>query len=128
MLRKNIIKIIIPLLFAMVIGTISLAITNGINTNNETFSFINKEEMIISNFDKKYEITANKNDTDYELTKKIKELTKKTTYLLLGEANSKKESGENYYKRHQDYLELRYNPEIPKDENSYSGLDTDSQR
>lgn len=36
----------------MVIGTISLAITNGININNETFSLINKEEMLTSNFDK----------------------------------------------------------------------------
>ncbi len=126
MLKKNIIKIVIPLLFTIVIGTISLAITNGININNETFLFVNKEEMLTSNFDKKYEITSNKNDTDYE-TEEIKGLTKKTTYLLLGEANSKKESGENYYKRHQDYLELRYNPEIPKDENSYSGLDENSQ-
>ena len=127
MFRKNIIKIVIPLLFIIVIGTISLAITNGININKETFSFINKEEMLTSNFDKKYEITSNKNNTNYELTERIKELTKKTTYLLLGEANSKKESGENYYKRHQDYLELRYNPEIPKDENSFLGLDENSQ-
>ena len=127
MLKKKIIKIIIPLLFIIVIGTISLAITNGININNETFSFVNKEELLTSNFDKKYEITSNNNDIDYELTEKIKELTKKTTYLLLGEANIKKESAENYYKRHQDYLELRYNPEIPKDENSYLGLDEDSQ-
>lgn len=127
MVKKKIIKIIIPLLFMILIGTISLAITSGININNETFSFVNKEEMLISNFDKKYEITSNNNDTDYELTEKIKELTKKTTYLLLGEANIKKESAENYYKRHKDYLELRYNPEIPKDENSYLGLDIDSQ-
>lgn len=127
MMKKSIIKIVIPLLFITAIGTISLAITNGITINDDTFSFINKEEMLISNFDSKYEISSNNNDSNYALTQEIKELTKKTTYLLLGEANSKEESGENYYKRHKDYLELRYNPEVPKDDSSPLGLDQNSQ-
>jgi hypothetical protein len=48
-MRKSI-KIVIPLLFIVVIGTISLAITNTIKISNDTFSFINKEEMLTSNF------------------------------------------------------------------------------
>lgn len=127
MMKKSIIKIVIPLLFITAIGTISLAITNGITINNDTFSFINKEEMLISNFDSKYEISSNNNDSNDALTQEIKELTKKTTYLLLGEANSKEESGENYYKRHKDYLELRYNPKVPRDDSAPLGLDQNSQ-
>ena len=57
----------------------------------------------------------------------ITNLTKKTTYLLLGAPNMENESTENYYKRQKDYLELRYNPEVPKDENNFLGLDQNSQ-
>lgn len=127
MKNKKIIIIIILIVFMIVIETISFAITNRIIINNDTLSFVNKEEILLSNFDKKYEIKTDIDDDNYELKQNIKELTKKTTYLLLGEANSKKESSENYYKRHQDYLELRYNPEIPKDNNDYSKLDQNSQ-
>lgn len=52
-------------------------------------------------------------------------LSKKVTYLLLGKSNS--ETGEEYYKRYHEYLELRYNPVVPKDETSLSGLDENSE-
>lgn len=126
-MKKEIIKIAIPLLLITTMGTSSLAITSRLLINNETFSFINKEEKISSKFDSKYNITNNDDSIDYQLNQTITDLTKKTTYLLLGEPNIQNESSENYYKRHKDYLELRYNPEIPKDENSYLGLDENSQ-
>ena len=126
-MKKGIIKIAILLLLMTIIGTNSLAIDSRILINNETFSFTNKEEKISSKFDSKYNITNNDNNIDYQLNQTITDLTKKTTYLLLGEPNIQNESSENYYKRHKDYLELRYNPEIPKDENSFLGLDENSQ-
>lgn len=126
-MNNKIIKIIIPFLLLVTIGTVSFALSEGILINDETFSFINKEEKIFSNFDSEFEVTNNSNNENNELKQTITELTKKTTYLLLGETNNRHESSENYFKRHHDYLDLRYDPEIPKDENSYLGLDENSQ-
>lgn len=125
--RRIIIKIIIPLLLILTIGSISFAKSNGILINDETFSLDRKENNTLLNFDSNFKIEKENNDNNYNLKEEIIELTKKTTYLLLGEANSENESSENYYKRHQDYLNLRYDPEIPKDENSFIGLDENSQ-
>ena len=126
-MKNKIIKITIPLLLITTLGTNSLAITKKIIINDETFSFVNKEEKLSSNFDNRYEISNTDNNIDNQLDQTITDLTKKTTYLLLGDPNIQNESSENYYKRHKDYLELRYNPEIPKDDNSLIGLDENSQ-
>lgn len=126
-MKRKIIKIIIPLLLILTIGSISFAKSNGILINDETFLLDRKENNTLLNFDSNFKIEKENNDNNYDLKEEIIELTKKTTYLLLGEANSENESSENYYKRHHDYLNLRYNPEIPKDENSFIGLDENSQ-
>lgn len=126
-MNNKLIKIIIILLLLVAVGTISFALTEGILINDETFLFINKEEKTFSDFDSEYEITSNSKDENYKLKQTITELTKKTTYLLLGEPNKRGESSEKYFKRHHDYLDLRYNPEIPKDSNTASGLDVNSQ-
>lgn len=126
-MNKKIIKIFIPFLLILTVGCISFAKSNGILINDETFLLDKKEKNTLLNFDSNFEFEEDNNDNNYDLKEEIIELTKKTTYLLLGEANSKNESSENYYKRHQDYLNLRYNPEVPKDENSFIGLDENSQ-
>lgn len=126
-MKNKIIKITIPLLLITTLGTNSLAITKKIIINDETFSFVNKEEKLSSNFDNRYEISNTDNNIDNQLDQTITDLTKKTTYLLLGDPNIQNESSENYYKRHKDYLELRYNPEIPKDDNNLLGLDENSE-
>ncbi len=46
-MNNKIIKIIIPLLLLVTIGTVSFALSEGILINDETFSFINKEEKNI---------------------------------------------------------------------------------
>ena len=91
-MNNKIIKIIIPLLLLVTIGTVSFALSEGILINDETFSFINKEEKIFSNFDSEFEVTNNSNNENNELKQTITELTKKTTYLLLGETNNRHES------------------------------------
>ena len=128
-IKKRFKTSILIILITLLLGTFSLAVKNEIIINRETVSFINKEEILLSNFDNRYNISYNNenNHSNKELNDKITEQTKKITYLLLGKANSKEESGENYYKRHQDYLNLKYNPEIPKDPNSITGLDQNSQ-
>ena len=126
-MNKKIVKIIIPLFLLVTIGTVSIAKTEGIIINDETFLFDNKENNILLNFDSNFEVENNNNDKDYELRQTITELTKRTTYLLLGESNNKNESSENYFKRHKEYLQLRYNPKIPEDKNSLMGLDQNSQ-
>ena len=127
MTKKIKIKIAVLLLLATMIGSSSLAITKKLLINDDTFSFNAKEEKISSNFDDSYNISNNNDTPDNELKQTITDLTKKTTYLLLGEPNRQTESSENYYKRHKDYLALRYNPEVPKNGESSLGLDENSQ-
>lgn len=124
-MNKKIKRLIVLLVILAILGTTSFAAINGIIINDETFLKFNKEKTLLSNFDKSYDVENNLENEDSEIKDKITELTKRTTYLLLGEANSENESSEDYYKRHKDYLELRYNPDIPK--NANSELDKDSQ-
>ena len=126
-MKKKIIKIIVSFLLLITIGTSSLAVTDGISINEETFIFNNNKNNILTKFNTEYSISKIEDDENSELKQNITELTKKTTYLLLGEANNTKESSENFYKRHQDYFKLRYNPEIPKDDSTAVGLDVNSE-
>ena len=127
-MKKVLIGITTIVLAIVLVNTISYSLTNGITINSDTFSLYNKDEMIKSKFDSKYNVNiTNNSDIDKDLKDKIVELTKKTTYLLMGAPNVKEESSEDYYKRHQDYLKLRYNPVVPKDNNSITGLDQNSQ-
>lgn len=125
-MNKKIIKVIITLLLLGITGTVSIAVTQKILINNETLSFENKRKDIFSDLDGNYEFISGNNE-NYELKQTITELTKKTTYLLLGDASVTFENSEDYYKRHNDYLNLRYNPKIPKNPNSHLGIDITSQ-
>lgn len=78
---------------------------------------------------------ADKMNTSYKIDYKVNKeenneeyinLTKKTTFLLLGDGNISDETAYNYIQRKTEYGSLRYDPEIPKDENSFSGYDEDS--
>ncbi len=126
---KNKIKILISVILLLFIsmGTITFALKDKLMINDETFSLDNKRKNISSNFDNSFEIEYDDKNENHDLKQNITELTKKTTYLLLGEANSVNENSENYFKRHHDYLNLRYNPEIPKDEKFLTGLNQESQ-
>lgn len=123
-MNKKIVKIFILVFLIIAIANVSNASKEKIIIDDNTFSFTDKENDLLSNFDSSFEIEKNNTNKNHELKQTITELTKRATYLLLGEANSKKESSEDYFKRHKDYLNLRYNPQIPKDENGK--LDTKS--
>ena len=123
---KKIIKTIICILLLLIIAIHSYGTTKNIKINADTILSVDKNNKLMSYFDESYVINNNTQDDNYSFKRDIEELTKKTTYLLLGEMNSDSESSEDYYKRHKDYLSLRYNPEVPKDENNIIGLDTNS--
>lgn len=119
---KKFIIIFVTLLF----GTISVyALTNNfsIDYSKLSFSANGRKELILNNFNKEYTLSHSISSVDIKLEKEIIELTKKTTYLLLGDFNNTNENSEDYYKRHQDYLAMGTYNSFPKDENSSSGYD-----
>lgn len=118
-------KIIVSIT-TLLISIISVsALTNDfkINSENLTMSTNNKKNNILENFNKEYNLTYSINNGESKTEKEIIELTKKTTFLLLGDFNNQNETSENYYKRHQEYLQLGAYQTFSKDENSKSGYD-----
>ncbi len=97
---------------------------NDFDISINNLPFLNNKSTINTNFNQTYQLES-KNNVNEDKT--ITELTKKVTNLLLGDFNNTKESSKHFYQRHQEYLALRYNPKVPKDENSYSGLDENSE-
>ena len=82
-----------------------------VNTNKINLS---KDRLISLSFNKKYNISTPKQDTNTKEETYLKNLSKRVTYLLLGTSN---ESEEEYYERHKEYLKLKYAPEVPKIDN-----------
>lgn len=105
------------------------ALTSNFKIDSSKFSFSSssKKNDVMNEFNKNYDLTYNISSSDDKLKDEITTLSKKVTYLLLGEGDSLNESAEEYYERIHDYLEMRYAPEIPKNPNSLTGLDENSQ-
>ena len=120
-------KILITII-AIVLCTVSvLAATKNFTITSTNLSFNNsKQQAITKEFNKKYDLSYKIESKDEKLKKEITELSKKVTYLLLGEMNEDEETPEEYYNRHKEYLKLRYAPNIPKDKKTSSGLDENS--
>lgn len=123
-------KKIIFSLILIIFSVISVyALSNNFTINHNEFSFLENEtnKSFFNEFNDDYELTNSIEFSESDVEKEIEELTKKTVFLLLGRFNNTNESSEEYYKRYNEYLDLIYSPEIPKDENSYTGLDENSQ-
>lgn len=105
---KKLLLILTILIIALVLTVTYSDSTLTINTNKINVS---KDKLISLSFNNKYNIEANKSNLDKDLETKLTNLSKKTTYLLLG---NKDETNEEYYERHKAYLELKYSPNIPK--------------
>lgn len=95
--------------------------------SNLSFTTNSKKQSVVSNFNSSYKLNSNVTSQNASLDEEIKKLTKKTTYLLFGDANNKNETAEHFYRRRKDFYNLRYNPEVPKDPNSPLGLDMNSE-
>lgn len=110
----------------LLIGIVSVyALSNSfsINSSKLSFSTDNKKNSVLDNFNDTYELSHSISSNNAEIESEIAELSKKMTYLLLGDFNTKEESSEEYYKRHQDYLNMGAYQTFPRDENSTSGYD-----
>ena len=77
--------------------------------NSSEISFENgKSSILKKSFSDKYSVSYDNNSSDLELENEIIELSRKTTYLLLGEPNLKEENSTDFYNMYKDYLKLRY--------------------
>lgn len=122
-------KIILATLLLSFSSITVYALTNNFNFDTSKLSFASnsKKGNVVSNFNQNYNLTYSISNDNEKLEEEIKNLTKRTTYLLFGDFNSKDESSEDYYKRKKEWYDLRYNPEVPKDDSNAFGLDTNSQ-
>ena len=122
-------KIILATLLLSFSSITVYALTNNFNFDTSKLSFASnsKKGNVVSNFNQNYNLTYSISNDNEKLEEEIKNLTKRTTYLLFGDFNSKDESSEDYYKRKKELYDLRYNSEVPKDDSNAFGLDTNSQ-
>lgn len=125
-MKKNKLLVIIITFFAFTLSTYALKTNFNFDFKKLSFNSSGKKSDIVDSFNDDYKLDISISKIDADLENEIKQLTKKTTYLLLGDSINKTETSEEYYKRHQEYLNLRYNPEVPKDPNTHSGLDEES--
>lgn len=107
-------KIIIATLIILSTLTTFAAIKN-FTISSSNLSFENsKKQAIKKEFAKEYNLEYKITTKQEKLEDEIISLTKKVTYLLLGDMNTEEETSEEYFNRHKEYLKLRYAPEIPK--------------
>ena len=119
--------LLITLLSISAFGVFALSNKFTIDSSKFSFSKNYKQNSVTNEFNKDYALTYNISSGNEELKEEITALSKKVTYLLLGQGDMTNESSLEYYERRNKYLELKYAPEIPKDPNSYSGYDETSQ-
>ncbi len=120
-------KILITIITIILCTVTVLAATKNFTVTSANLSFSNsKKNAITKEFNKKYDLSYKITSKDKDLKEQIIDLSKKVTYLLLGEMNGDKETPEEYYNRHTEYLKLRYSPTIPKDGTTTSGFDENS--
>lgn len=122
-------KLIITTILLSISSITVNALSNNFNFDTSKLSFTtnSKKDSVVSNFNPSYNLTYSISSENKDLEDEIKTLTKRTTYLLFGDFNNTNETSENYYKRKKEFYALRYNPEIPKDDSNWLGLDTKSQ-
>lgn len=92
------------------------------DSNDLSFSLNGRSSSIMKSFDNKYNLKLSLNESVKDEEELI-ELSRKTTYLLLGGFNNKNETAEEYYNRREEYFNNASYDYYPKDKNSNSGYD-----
>lgn len=90
-------------------------------------NILNKDSRtvkITEQLDNKFAIDYESISKDEETTN-MEQLTRKITYLILGDGNNEDESSSEYLQRKEDFLKYMYQPKIPT--NSEGKYDTDSE-
>lgn len=102
-------KIIFGIAFLFVFLFPVFASNEFITLSDDLFIDVSKEKEIMTSFSDDYDLSYSvSSDIDQQMVL----LTKKVTYLLLGDFNNQNESYNDYYIRHQEYLRMRYNPVV----------------
>lgn len=123
-MKKRSYMFIIAICFSICTVTVyALTLNFNFDSSNLSFSSNSKQSTVVNKFDNKYNLSHSLSNENAELEEEIKDLTKKTTYLLLGDFNNQDESNEDYYKRKQDYYDSASYNYFPKNKNSSSGYD-----
>ena len=83
-------KKLILIILLLSISTITVYAANNFifDTAKLSFATNSKKESVVSNFNKNYNLSYSIEGNNTELEEEIKNLTKKTTYLLFGEPNN----------------------------------------
>lgn len=116
--------ILVTICFSICTATVyALTLNFKFDSSKLSFTTNSKKSSVVDKFDNKYNLSHSLTNENAEIEKEIKELTKKTTYLLLGDFNNQNESSEDYYKRKQDYFDMASYKYFPRDKNSSSGYD-----
>ncbi len=114
----------ISVIIIVILSATTYAFTSKFNFNADMLSFSKESKKldVTSKFNTNYKLekklTSNENTTE-----EIKNITKKTTTLLIGNPGEDEESEEEYYNRHKEYLELGLYNSFPKNKDSQSGYD-----
>ncbi len=119
---KKIGIVIISLICGIV--TVSAGISDFDINISDILSEDNRTNKVNSVLDASYSLNYKEDD---KINNEYENLTKKVTYLLLGDGDKSDESSADYMRRKNDFLALMYNPELPKDETDPLGVDTQSQ-
>jgi len=115
--------VVIGVLLFSIVSAFALVDTFKLDSSELSFSTNNKKNVLLDSFDDNYNLTHSISSSSVEDEEKIITLTKKMTYLLLGDFNNYNESNEDYYKRHEEYLSMGLYNTFPRDDNSDSGYD-----
>ena len=102
-------KIIILFVLVSVITVYALSNSFSLDTTKLSFSSGNKKEDIISNFNKNYALSYTVTEDKEKEKEELKQIAKKTTYLLFGDFNNTNESSEHFYNRKMEFYSSRYN-------------------
>lgn len=115
--------IVIGVLLFSVVSVFALVDNFKVDSSMLSFSTNSKKNSLLDNFNDNYALSHSISSNNIKDEEEIITLTKKMTYLLLGDFNNYTESNEDYYKRHKDYLDMGLYNIFPRDENSDSGYD-----
>ena len=121
---KKSILLIIPILLLLTLILSSSKTSYSLNNTSVSIKELSRNKAILNEFPKEYNITYKlENNTQQD---ELVELTKKTTYLLIGPTNNINEKYENYYKRKKALYSMMYQEDIPRDPNDPTKPDTNS--
>jgi len=109
-------KLLIFISFAVLIFPFSTLAKFKIDFKEVTLAVRDRNTDFVDRF--RYKIES-QTSIDDDLDSEIKRLTRKAAYLLLGEENNKTESFEAGLRRREEFLQLIYSADVPKDSDGY---------